>query len=214
MLKLLKTVNTPGIISFFFRKSIWVIWSSFAVETENFIKIDQEKREIKQVYIWGPWLSDLLRRNWFTSSVWNFCRWSGADVPPGETSIAARSKEKWLYSQATWIWAICDVGKGIWTRDRTTRKVQLSFPHYSVLLSAPLHPIRPDRNSKSQIKFLSDKHPRKLRGAATFLNSCSARFLQIYAEYYITRQASVVATFFLQWTTARIWRVFFIVSSL
>ena len=32
---------------------------------------------------------------------WNFCRW-GADVPPDETSLATRSKEKRLYSQA-WI---------------------------------------------------------------------------------------------------------------
>ena len=35
----------------------------------------------------------------FTSLVWNFCRW-GADVPPDETSLATRSKEKRLYSQA------------------------------------------------------------------------------------------------------------------
>ena len=97
-----------------------------------------------------PWLSDLLRRHWFTPSVWNFCRWSGADVPPGETSIAARSKEKRLYSQTTWIWAICGARKEIWTRDWITRKVQLSFPHYSVLLSAPLHPVCPDRNSESE----------------------------------------------------------------
>ena len=34
-----------------------------------------------------------------TSLVWNFCRW-GADVPPDETSLATRSKEKRLYSQA------------------------------------------------------------------------------------------------------------------
>ena len=33
-------------------------------------------------------------------NVWNFSRWV-ADVPPGETSLAARSKEKQLYSQAT-----------------------------------------------------------------------------------------------------------------
>ena len=33
------------------------------------------------------------------SSVWNFCHWV-ADVPPDETSPAARSKEKRLYSQA------------------------------------------------------------------------------------------------------------------
>ena len=31
--------------------------------------------------------------------VWKFCRW-GADVPPGETSLAVRNSEKQLYSQA------------------------------------------------------------------------------------------------------------------
>ena len=36
----------------------------------------------------------------FTSSVRNFCRW-GAEVPPGETSLAAKSEEKRLYSQIT-----------------------------------------------------------------------------------------------------------------
>ena len=32
--------------------------------------------------------------------IWKFCRW-GADVPPGETSLAVRNREKQLYSQAT-----------------------------------------------------------------------------------------------------------------
>ena len=35
-----------------------------------------------------------------TSSAWNFCRWV-ADVIPRETSFAAKSKEKRLFSQAT-----------------------------------------------------------------------------------------------------------------
>ena len=35
----------------------------------------------------------------FTSSVWNFCHWV-ADVPPRETSPAAKSEEKWMFSQA------------------------------------------------------------------------------------------------------------------
>ena len=39
-----------------------------------------------------PWLQDLLCKHWFTSSVWNFCRWV-ADVPPRE---AAMSEEKRL----------------------------------------------------------------------------------------------------------------------
>ena len=36
----------------------------------------------------------------FTSSVWNFCRWV-ADVPPRETSSAAKSEEKRMFSQAS-----------------------------------------------------------------------------------------------------------------
>ena len=35
----------------------------------------------------------------FFELIWHFCRW-GADVPPGKTSQAARSKEKRLYLQA------------------------------------------------------------------------------------------------------------------
>ena len=35
----------------------------------------------------APWLPDLLCKHWFTSSVWNFCRWV-ADVPPRETSLS------------------------------------------------------------------------------------------------------------------------------
>ena len=34
------------------------------------------------------------------TSLWNFCRWV-ADVPPRETFPAARSEEKWLFSQAS-----------------------------------------------------------------------------------------------------------------
>ena len=46
--------------------------------------------------------SELLKRfrTDFTSSARNFCRW-GAEVPPGETSLAAKSEEKRLYSQVT-----------------------------------------------------------------------------------------------------------------
>ena len=44
--------------------------------------------------------SELLTRFWtdLTSSVRNFWRW-GADVPPGETSLAGRGEERWLFSQ-------------------------------------------------------------------------------------------------------------------
>ena len=40
-----------------------------------------------------PWLLDLLCKNWFTSSVWNFCRWV-ADVPPCETSLNGNEREE------------------------------------------------------------------------------------------------------------------------
>ena len=46
-----------------------------------------------------PWLPDILCKHWFTSSVWNFCRWV-ADVPPRETSQVARREETRLFSQA------------------------------------------------------------------------------------------------------------------
>ena len=46
-----------------------------------------------------PRLPDLLSKHWFASSVWNFCRWV-ADVPPRETSPAAKSEEKRMFSQA------------------------------------------------------------------------------------------------------------------
>ena len=72
--------------------------------------------EILRVYIWPLWpfvfclkkqcnysvdQSSLLTGFWtdFTSSVWNFCRWV-ADVPPRETSPAANSDEKRMFSQA------------------------------------------------------------------------------------------------------------------
>ena len=45
-----------------------------------------------------PWLRDLLSKHWFTSSVWNFCRWV-ADVPPRERRRpAVKSEEKRPFS--------------------------------------------------------------------------------------------------------------------
>ena len=49
-----------------------------------------------------PWLPDLFFKHWFTSSVWNFCR-RVADVPPRETSPKAKSEEKRMFSQATYV---------------------------------------------------------------------------------------------------------------
>ena len=41
----------------------------------------------------------MLCKHWFASSVWNFCR-RVADVPPRETSPAAKSEEKRMFLQA------------------------------------------------------------------------------------------------------------------
>ena len=41
----------------------------------------------------------IISKHWFASSVWNFCRWV-ADVPPRETSPAAKSTEKRMFLQA------------------------------------------------------------------------------------------------------------------
>ena len=54
-------------------------------------------------------------KHWFASSVWNFCRWV-ADVPPRETSPAAKSEEKRMFSQARvtiawWLWSIFTLQK-------------------------------------------------------------------------------------------------------
>ena len=51
-------------------------------------------------FIFGTaWLPDLLCKHWFASTVWNFYSWV-ADVPPRETSKAAKSEEKRMFSQA------------------------------------------------------------------------------------------------------------------
>ena len=64
----------------------------YQISTRRNVKLDK--------FAFGtPRLPDLLCKHWFTSSVCNFCRWI-ADVPPRETSPAARSGEKRLFSQA------------------------------------------------------------------------------------------------------------------
>ena len=51
--------------------------------SQNFTIIDQEKHKVKQESIWNPTTNEF------------------ADVPPRETSLAARSWKKRLYSQAS-----------------------------------------------------------------------------------------------------------------
>ena len=81
-----------------------------------FTKIDQKTCKNRQIYIWTPWLSDLLCKHWFASSVWNFCRWV-ADVPLRETSPAAKGEEKRTFLQATALEAKPEsyVNNGNWT---------------------------------------------------------------------------------------------------
>ena len=59
---------------FFFRKSI-------AVEHKTLTKSIRRNIKSNKFTFGTQWLPDLLCKHWFTSSVWNFCRW-GADVPP------------------------------------------------------------------------------------------------------------------------------------
>ena len=84
----------------FSRRSVWVLLELVSRWTQTF-KPKSTKRHVKlDKFVFGtPWLPDLLCKHWFASSVWNFRRWV-ADVPPRETSPAARSKEKRMFSQA------------------------------------------------------------------------------------------------------------------
>ena len=67
--------------------------------TQHFTKIDQKTHKIGQICNWTPWLLHLLCKHWIASA-WNFYRWV-ADVPPRETSPAAKSEEKRMFSQAS-----------------------------------------------------------------------------------------------------------------
>ena len=80
-------------------------WSSFAEEHKTLPESTRRIQKSNKFSFGTPWLSDLLCKHWFTSSVWNFCRWD-TDVPLGETSaLAARSKERLLFSQASEFWS-------------------------------------------------------------------------------------------------------------
>ena len=84
----------------FSRRSVWVLLELVGRWTQNF-KPKSTRRHVKLdkfVFV-TPWLPDLLSKHWFESSVWNLCRWV-VDVPPPETSPAAKSEEKRMFSQA------------------------------------------------------------------------------------------------------------------
>ena len=69
----------------------WVLLELIHRRTQYFTIIDQEKQNQTNLNYFGtPWLSDLLCKHWFTSSVWNFCSW-GADISLSKISLAARS---------------------------------------------------------------------------------------------------------------------------
>ena len=75
-------------------------WSSFADKKQHFTKIDQERRKIWKICIWNAMTTRFITyKPWFTSSVWNLCRLV-PDVPPRETSPAAKGGGKRMFSQA------------------------------------------------------------------------------------------------------------------
>ena len=75
----------------FSRSSIWVLLELIRRWTQRFTKIDQEKRKTEQICIWNPMTTGWLCKHWFTSLVWNFCRWV-ADVPVKRPSAAMREE--------------------------------------------------------------------------------------------------------------------------
>ena len=66
-------------------------WSSFADEHNTFPKSTRRHVKLNKFAFGTPWLPDLLCKHWFTSSVWNFCRWV-ADVPPRKKSLSGDEK--------------------------------------------------------------------------------------------------------------------------
>ena len=73
----------------------------FRRRAQNFTIVDQAKHKIKQIYIRnnGPWLPDLICNVIYIIFSMEFL-WPRNRGLSCETSLAARSKERWLYSQA------------------------------------------------------------------------------------------------------------------
>ena len=93
-----KTFNICGIYSSL-EEEFEFCWSSTADEHNALPKSTRRNVELNKFAFGTPWLLDLLYKDWFTPSVWNFCGWV-ADVPPGQTPPATRSEEERLFSQA------------------------------------------------------------------------------------------------------------------
>ena len=78
---------------------VFLILKSFRSKDLACIRTRRKVRAQKALQTWRTGVMLPQKIYSFTSLAWNFCRW-GADVPPDETSLATRSKEKRLYSQA------------------------------------------------------------------------------------------------------------------
>ena len=83
----------------FSRRRIWVLLELVGRWTQKLPKSTRRHVKLYKFVFVTPWLPDLLCKHWFASTVWNFCHWV-ADVPPRETSPAAKSEEKRMFSQA------------------------------------------------------------------------------------------------------------------
>ena len=81
-----KTVNTWGIYSSL-EEAFEFCFSSFANEHNTLPKSTRGNEKLNKFAFGTAWLPDLSSKHWFTSSVWNFCRWV-ADVPPRETTLS------------------------------------------------------------------------------------------------------------------------------
>ena len=102
-----KPVNICGIQSSL-KEAFEFCWSSLADEHNTFPKSTIRHVKLDTFTVGIPWLPNLLCERWFPSSVWNFCRWV-ADVPPRETSPAAKSEEKRMFWQAKLCGTICQL---------------------------------------------------------------------------------------------------------
>ena len=80
-----KTANVCGIWSSP-REAFEFFWSPFADEHNTLPKSTRRNVKLNKFAFGTLSLPDLLCKHWFTSSVWNFCRWV-ADVPPREPSL-------------------------------------------------------------------------------------------------------------------------------
>ena len=71
------------------------VWSSFADEHNTLPKSTRRNVKLNKFAFGTPWLPDLLFKRWFTSSVWNFCRWV-TDVRLCETSLSGDERGETL----------------------------------------------------------------------------------------------------------------------